>query len=199
MHNFIRTIKISAALFLTAILAGSASQVVAQNLIQNGNFATGNFTDWSPSGSFFAVVASSYGINPPNEGDQIAQADGNESLSQTFATTIGVSYELAFQSANSRGPNTQRGVYLQGLINGTTLFTDSADLSNTSWLPSTFDFTATSASTTLQFNLQFFNANGDGLLTDVSVAPMAIPEPSTLALVGLGLGSLIAVRRQRLY
>jgi hypothetical protein len=195
MNHFIKLIKASAALVLTAGLAGSASQAVAQNLIQNGNFATGDFTGWSPAGSYFAVVPSSYGINPPTAGDQIVQADGNDALSQTFATTIGVSYELAFQSANSRGPNTQGGVYIQGLINGTTLFTDSTDLANTSWLTSTFDFTATAASTTLQLNLHFFNANGDGLLTEVSVTP--VPEPTVLALSALGLGSLLAVHRQK--
>lgn len=197
MNNFIKIIKPPAALVLTACLAGSVSQAKAQNLIQNGNFATGNFTGWSTSGIAFAVTASSYGVNPPNVGDQIAQADGNDTLSQTFATTIGVSYELAFESANSRGPNNQGGVYIQGLINGSTIFTDSTDLSNTSWLTSSYNFTATTTSTTLQLNLHFFNANGDGLVTDISVTPVATPEPSPLALGALGLGSLMAVRRQK--
>jgi hypothetical protein len=195
MIRFIKISKTSAALVLTAGLIGSGSQAMAQNLIQNGNFATGNFLDWSTSGTAFSVVATSFGINPPHIGDQIAQADGNDSLSQTFATTIGVTYELTFESANSRGPNNQGGVYIQGLINGATLFTDTTDLSNTSWLTSTYDFTATSTSTALQLNLHFFNANGDGLLTDVSVVPT--PEPSTLALAALGIGSLFSVRRRK--
>jgi hypothetical protein len=118
-------------------------------------------------------------------------------LSQTFGTTIGITYELAFKSANSRGPNNKGGVYIQGLINGTSLFTDNVHLSNTSWLTSSYDFTATSTTTTLQLNLHFFNANGDGLVTDFSVTPVAAPEPSSLALVALGSGSLMAVRRRK--
>ena len=195
MNIHIKIIKASAALFLTAGLVGFTSLATAQNLIQNGNFATGDFSLWSTSGGSFSVVSSSFGINPPNVGDKIAQADGDDTLSQTFGTTMGESYELSFKSANSRGPNTQGGVYIQGLINGATLFTDTADLSNTSWLTSSYEFTADSASTTLQLNMHFFNANGDGLITDVSVTQT--PEPSTLALIALGLGAVVAIRRRK--
>lgn len=176
-------------------LVSVASQAMGQNLLVNGNFATGDYTGWSPSGNYFAVVASSYGINPPQVGDEMVQADGNDAISQTFATTIGISYDLAFASANSRGPNNQGGVYIQGSINGVNLFTDTIDLSNSSWVDSSYEFTADSISTTLQLKLNYFNANGDGLLTDVVVTPVATPEPSALAFGALGLGGLAAIRR----
>jgi MYXO-CTERM domain-containing protein len=197
MSHFLKITKSSAALLVTLGLVGAARPALAQNLIQNGNFATGDFTDWTTTGSFFAVTSASFGINPPQAGDQIAQADGNDSLSQTFATTIGVTYELAFASANSRGPNTQGNVYIQGLVNGTTLFTDTTDLANTSWVNSTYDFTADATSTTVQLAMNFFNANGDGLITEISVTPVATPEPSTLAFGALGLFGLIAARRRK--
>lgn len=177
-------------------MIGSASQIQGQDLIQNGNFATGDFTGWSHSGVGFNVVTTSFGIDPPQAGDQMVQADGNDVLSQTFGTTIGISYDLAFANANSRGPNNQGGVSISGSIDGTTLFTDTTDLSNSSWVDSSYEFTATSASTTLQLNLNYFNANGDGLLTEVSVTPVATPEPSTVALGAVGVGSLIALRRR---
>jgi hypothetical protein len=173
----------------------STIAALAQNLIQNGNFATGDFTGWTVGGSYFSVQASSYGINPPSGDSYMAVADGNETLSQTFATTIGQNYALSLDNANSRGPNNQGGVYFRGSINGTTLFTDTADLSNTSWLTSTYNFTAASASTTMQLTLNFFNANGDGLFDDISVTP--VPEPSTLAVYALGIfASFLMFRRK---
>jgi len=186
--------KSPVAIAVSVGLISLSSQALGQNLILNGNFGSGNFTDWNVSGSTFNVVAASYGINPPQVGDQMAQADGNDTLSQTFGTTIGVSYELSFANANSRGPNNQGGVFISGSIDGSSLFTDNTDLSNTSWLTSSYEFTATSASTTLQLNLNFFNANGDGLITDISVTPA--PEPSTLALAAAGLVGLSVTRRR---
>ena len=185
--------KIIVLLFIG--VAGTVS-VPAQNLILNGNFATGDFSDWTVTGSYFSVKSSSYGTLPPAGDSYLAEADGNETLSQTFATTIGQNYVLSLANANGRGPNNQGGVYFRGSINGTTLFTDSTDLSNTSWLTSSYDFTATTASTTMLLTLNFFNANGDGLFDNVSVTPA--PEPSVLALSGLGgLGGLLMVRRRK--
>ena len=164
--------KIIVLLFIG--VAGTIS-VPAQNLILNGNFATGDFSDWTVTGSYFSVKSSSYGTLPPAGDSYLAEADGNETLSQTFATTIGQNYVLSLANANGRGPNNQGGVYFRGSINGTTLFTDS---------------------TTMLLTLNFFNANGDGLFDNVSVTPA--PEPSVLALSGLGgLGGLLMVRRRK--
>jgi hypothetical protein len=185
--------KIIVLLFVGVV---STVAVLAQNLILNGNFATGDFTDWTVTGSSFSVKSSSYGTLPPAGDSYLAEADGNETLSQTFATTISQNYVLSLANANGRGPNNQGGVYFRGSINGTTLFTDTTDLSNTSWLTSTYDFTATTASTTLLLTLNFFNANGDGLFDDISVT--LAPEPSTLALSVLGsLGGILMYRRRK--
>jgi len=184
--------KSSDSLFIAMTLMIAASQVRGQSLLQNGNFATGDFTGWSASGIAFSVIPSSLGLNPPNTGDYIAQADGNDTLSQTFATTIGELYALSFVTANTAGPNTQGGVSIVGLINGTTLFTDTSHLANTSWVTSTYNFTATTASTTLQLNMNFYWANGNGLITDIAV----VPEPGSLALGAVGIGAGWVMRRR---
>jgi len=187
--------KFLSLLFVAAI---TVTEAPAQNLILNGNFATGDFTGWTASGVAFSVVPSSFGITPLSGDSFLAAADGNDSLSQSFATMLGQNYTLSFVNANSRGPNNQGGVFLRGLINGSTLFTDSTDLANTSWVPSSYEFTATSSSTSLQLALNYFNANGDGLIDDISVTPTVTPEPSTLALSALGgVGGLVMYRRRK--
>ena len=188
--------KSSYALLIAATLIVVASQARSQRLIQNGNFATGDFTGWSASGIAFSVLSSSDGLNPPNLGDYIAQADGNDTLSQTLTTTPGTTYVLSFATANTAGPNTQANVNIQGLINGVTLFTDTSHLANTDWETSTYDFTATSASTTLQLDMNFYWANGNGLITDISTVPQAVPEPASLALGAMGIGAAWIVRRR---
>jgi Protein of unknown function (DUF642)/PEP-CTERM motif len=186
--------KCFALLFIGAL--ATTLQVPAQNLILNGNFGTGNFTDWTTSGVAFGVVGTSSDVNPPVGDSFMVQADGNDTLTQTFDTTLDQTYTLSFDNANSAGPNNQGGVYLSGSINGATLFTDTTDLSNTSWLTHTYDFTATSTTTTLQLDMNYYNANGNGLLDDVSVT--ATPEPSTLSLSALGgLGGLLIYRRRK--
>ena len=188
--------RVNKHLALLFIGAFAALEVSAQNLVLNGSFVTGDFTDWTTSGVAFSVVDTSGGVNPPIGDSYMAQASGNDTLSQTFETTVGQTYTLSFNNANSSGPNDQGGVYLSGSIDGTTLFTDYTDLSNTDWLTHTYDFTATSASTTLSLDMNYYNAQGCGLLDDISVT--TAPEPSPLALSAVGsLGCLLIYRRRK--
>ncbi len=60
-----------------------------------------------------------------------------------------------------------------------------------------FAFTATDTLTTLTFtDLSVLGSSADGLLENVAV-DVAVPEPATLGLLGIGAMALMATRRRR--
>src|SRR5215831_8622502 len=176
--------------------AGSTS---AQNLIINGDFETGNFTGWTvtpaPSGSDIFV---DHGPGPDTTFGAFFGATGNafDTISQTFATTPGASYTLTFfyQVTNLGMPIPAHNgfdVLWNGASIGGGLFPQ-FDV-NPGFGTFTFTETATGPSTTLAFEGR--NAPSFDFLDDVSVE--AVPEPSTLALVlvGVGAGAITYWRR----
>jgi hypothetical protein len=180
-----------------ALLFGGAGRARA-DLVTNGGFETGDFTGWTQGGnmSLFLVEPANGDLLVPHTGTYFALLTSglDGTLSQTLTTTVGQTYQLSFYlvtdgtnvndfSANVGGPN---------LITLT-------NLSQMSYVNYTADFKATSSSTTL--TLAFFNL-GFFALDDVSVnAVSAVPEPSGIALLGLGVICLAAgyvVRRKTL-
>jgi hypothetical protein len=76
----------------------------------------------------------------------------------------------------------------QQMVNASTSYTD--------WTKQTMDFTATSASQALLFMASANNSYPPFLLLD-GVSLTAVPEPASLALVGLGVAGLLVLRRRR--
>src|SRR5271170_4961578 len=122
-------------------------------LVANGNFATGNLTDWTLGGNYTSAAfgpeiyidtnaegGSSYAAGMGSVG-----ADGT--LSQTIATTAGQTYTLSFWLQNeSSGTNDFSAIW-----NGQTLLslTNAAQSGYTEY---TYTVTATSSTTTLEFS-----------------------------------------------
>ena len=128
-----------------------------------------------------------------------------QGVAQTIATIIGDSYTLTFWVGNVDSPSTGFGITstVNVSANGSSLgaFTNSCTACTTllSWQMFTSTFTATSASTTLQFlNGDPANDNSNGLDTvslvdnGPSVTPV-VPEPSSIMLLGTALIGLAAV------
>jgi lysophospholipase L1-like esterase len=128
----------------------------SSSALVNGGFESG-YAGWTSTGNQelksgapytttegVQIVAFNTGQNPPNA-----------TLSQTFATTVGQTYQLAFDfGVFSYNSNQQR---LQTRVQGaTTLVSDTSSLTgigggNTRWAPKTFNFVADSTTTTLTF------------------------------------------------
>jgi hypothetical protein len=134
------------------------------NLVTDGGFEQG-FTGWVEKGHTgdFSITTSAH------SGDQAAALHdnhtGRDSLSQTLNTVVGQTYTLDFWLANTAaGTNS-----FIAKVGGQTLYTET-HAGQEGYTEHTVQFTATSSSTTLQF--QFHNS-ASWHLDDVSVVGIA--------------------------
>jgi len=199
-----------ALISLVLVLIASFSSAKAQ-LITNGSFTTGDFTDWTvQQAAAGSAYVSSANVGPnglyPGTTDTVWFAGSTPFtyISQSFASTIGTTYQLSFALETYGNPNeflaniggtlnlalqngTTTGGYANYITGGTTF--DANNTSTDSWSVYTLDYKATGTTTAVTFS--GFNANNTGVdyLTAVS-ATVATPEPSTCAMLLGGLGLL---------
>jgi hypothetical protein len=157
-----------------ALLAISAS--ASANLVRNGDFAAGG-SDWTLTGN-----TAFSGFGGERWGDGAAGTDAW--LNQTIATVAGETYSLSFDTIVNWG---RMAVALDD-----TPFFETLDSGRF-----VMSFIAASDNATLSFITH--NDPGFNYLDNVVVdhVDRAVPEPASLALVGLGLAGLGALRRKR--
>ena len=170
----------------------------SQNLLQNGDFSNG-LTSWSTQliARFDTGNAVMLLTNNPDPyartyngyaGFGASLSSSTESVSQTVATSIGISYEISFYAQTAAGYKTSDWLNFGSLsVNlSPTLGTDGT------WKQFDFVTTATAAQTILSF--QHSTDLGAALyLSNVSVTALTVtptPEPSSLALLALGAAGL---------
>ncbi|HQR09574.1 MAG TPA: DUF642 domain-containing protein [Gemmatales bacterium] len=143
------------------------------------------------------------------EGLQLLDLDGFPnpgSITQTFTTTPGVQYALNFAYANNPyrvGSPAQATVSVQDAVGLTNLITPLAFSHNTSTVSNYFwnlsgplSFTASGTSTKLSFVSN--NGSGDAGIYLDAISVVAVPEPSTLVLVGMGGAAIFFyIRKQK--
>jgi VCBS repeat-containing protein len=125
--------------------------------LSNGGFESG-FTGWTQSGNLFIENAAPYS---PTEGSQLASFNGgngtpNGAISQTFATTPGQSYTLAFD-AGALAYNTAQQKLQLALTGSGSLLSQQITITGigggaTKWTAQSFNFIANSAATTVTFS-----------------------------------------------
>lgn len=180
--------------FCVAASVFSIFAAAASAQLVNGGFENGDFSGWmvtDPSG--FSNIGSDPAL--ANSGTYHANLGAFGllgSLSQTFSTAAGSSYNLSFALANDGTfPPNEFDVFWNGAL----VFS----LSNYPALPyvnfSVANLNTTGTSTTLEF--RYRNDADFFRLDDVSAS--VVPEASTtsLALLGLGLTSLVHYRRTK--
>jgi hypothetical protein len=119
-------------------------------------------------------------------------------LTQTFATVIGQNYSVSYYLGEQQGLDTPPDQIVDAMV-----FDSSANLLNNLvtligspvgvWTPYSFDFTATTATSTLDFKDATAPGNGgnsnwtlDNVSVDGPAIGSAVPEPSTWAMMLLG-------------
>jgi hypothetical protein len=179
------------------------------NLVQNGGFETGDFTDWTlGASSSFACVGSTvacvgaFGLDNdpgPHSGNYAAYlggsggtGGGDDLLSQSITTTAGQGYYLTFYLAaptfQGQGVPNSFAVEWDGNIVDTL-----TNLTNTGYDEFTF-WVRGSGSDLLGFDSD--NLNSAFVLDDVSMT--SAPEPAALGLLLVGMTAVgVAARRRR--
>jgi hypothetical protein len=192
---------------VAAMLALSISYASAANLVQNGNFGTGDLTDWTKVGNFSTgynelrntpidgestYPGSSYflvlGNFPPGGGAN----SGLAGVLQTLTTVSGQTYDLslAWTESQTNTPGQQLfevlwdGVAVPGsVIDG--------DTGSSSWQILSFDVTGTGSDTLTLEGYSFNSYNGVDNVSVTAIAATPLPSTWTMLIAGfLGLGFL---------
>jgi len=187
------------SLGLLGAVAVNSAPAAAQNLVQNGSFETGDYTGWTISGATNDDIVTTSGtfVYNPEDGNYYANlytsvgGTAFSYVSQTISTNIDDSYQLTYYLASDG--ETPSG--FETIVGGTTL-SDLTNIADQPYTEYTFDFTATSTTTEIDFGSYYASSTSvNGLALDnVSVvdttAASSVPEPLTTGgtLVAVGMG-----------
>ena len=189
-----------------ALVVGGVGQTRA-NLIVNGGFETGNFSDWNVTQGTpgdlgtYILVASTQSYYFPHSGsyEAVMGAINNkfDSISQTLTTIPGNSYTVDFWLLNGQEASTTGSSTSEFQVSwGGNVILDLVNFPLFPYTEETLTVKATGTSTTLE--LSAYQTYGHFSLDDVSVSAV-VPEPSTLTGAGIAvfLGLACAWRRRK--
>ena len=204
---------------LSSVCAVSAMPAqAATNLLINGGFehpasnfvnylAPAGFTGingWITTGNGVHWMTESLGyFTDPSGKDAVDLADyarANGGIKQSFATTIGAIYSVSFagmtfQNAGNPDGRGEITAMIDNVAIQTYQLVNQSSASN-AWQSFGFNFTATSALTTLEFRHAPAGENYS-FLNDAAVFAVPVPEPETYAMLLAGLGLVgFTVRRR---
>lgn len=165
-----------------AILTLGLTATARGELVSNGGFETGDFTNWlvqaAPAGSDFAVVN-----NFANTGLHSVlfqgTGPGHDEIAQNLATTNGQQYQISFWLHNlGAGNDSFQVVWENSLVLDLTEIGSELE----SWQQHIVNVTATSNGSELR--LKAYDEISAVYLDDVSVT--AVPEPASAMLLAIG-------------
>jgi hypothetical protein len=180
MKRFVRWGVVAVAV-LGLVIGAAEPAKAGGNLVMNGDFATGDFTDWTLTGDTAFVFVSG---SPGNFVAALTTTGlGDGLLSQSLATVAGQQYDVSFALAGDGTTPNSLAVSL-----GATTVTAFTDVPGppTPLVTYSFDVIASAAPSVLKFD--FVDTPGFLFLTNISVTAVsgAVPEPATVVCAGQG-------------
>ena len=170
-------------------LIASAPAMAAQNLVINGGFETGDFSNWTLGSSNDLVYVDAY----PQEGDYAALFQNPTDSVVLNQTLTGLNargmYNVSFYLANDTAGDNN----FDARFNGKSIFT-----AVNSAVQGYVRYTGmVQASTLGDIAIAFDGRNGPGTLYLDNVSVSAVPEATTWAMMIGGIGLVGAVMRRR--
>ena len=212
MKVTLKTVTMAAG--LTGFLTGNAA--LAQNLISNPGFSTGDLTGWTPlnAGTGATISVLPTGGNPTDyawlnntlEAYNLALSQSTPNGSVVGAgITVNYSFDLLGGNQAAGGvdfihifdENATGGVVSQGPGLIGPLFPSAS-----SWTTYTGSFTTVAGSDHLYIEFDATTGANAGSMDQMGIdnvilSPMTVPEPATLSLAAMGIFGVFAFRRNR--